>query len=207
MQRVSAFIDGFNLYHALKALRDNRLKWLDLWALSEALTLRRSQTLTSVYYFSAYATWLPQQAQRHAAYVAALTARGVTPILGNFKKKDRACRSCGARWIGHEEKETDVNIALRLLSEAEDDTYDVAILITRDSDIAPAVRLVRARHPKREIMVVAPPQAGHSTELLQAATSKAKLTLQQVQRSLLPQVVYKADGSIAATRPAKYDSL
>lgn len=206
MQRVSAFIDGFNLYHALKALRDNRLKWLDLHSLSNALVRPKSQQLTAVYYFSAYATWLPQQAQRHAAYVTALTARGVTPVMGNFKRKDRSCRSCGARWTGHEEKETDVNIALRLLSEAEDDTYDVALLVTRDSDIAPAVRMVRSRHPKREIIVVAPPQAGHSTELIQAATAKAKLTVDQVRRSLLPQVVRDVSGNVVATRPIKYDA-
>lgn len=204
--RVSAFVDGFNLYHSLKALRDNRLKWLDLWALCNQLTRPKSERLTAVYYFSAYATWLPTQAQRHAAYVAALSARGVTPIMGNFKRKDRHCRQCGARWTGHEEKETDVNIALSLLKEAVDDTYDTALVVTRDSDIAPAVRMVRQRFPLKEIVVVAPPNAGHSTELIQAATRKAKINVQQVQRALLPQSVLRSDGSVVALRPTKYDT-
>lgn len=45
-------------------------------------------------------------------YVAALRYVGVVPVMGQFKNKDRWCNSCGAKWMGHEEKETDVNIAL-----------------------------------------------------------------------------------------------
>ena len=69
MERVAAFIDGFNLYHAILNLRAPHLKWLDLWALSDAFVLRRTQLLTDVYYFSAYATWLPGAYRRHRTYV------------------------------------------------------------------------------------------------------------------------------------------
>jgi hypothetical protein len=33
--RVATFIDGFNLYHAIRGLRNNRLKWCDVRALVE----------------------------------------------------------------------------------------------------------------------------------------------------------------------------
>jgi len=33
--RTIVYIDGFNLYHALDDLRENHLKWVDLWALSQ----------------------------------------------------------------------------------------------------------------------------------------------------------------------------
>lgn len=32
--RAGAYFDGFNMYHAIKALAKPRLKWLDLWSLS-----------------------------------------------------------------------------------------------------------------------------------------------------------------------------
>ena len=32
-KRVAVYVDGFNLYHAIDELRDNQLKWLDLWQL------------------------------------------------------------------------------------------------------------------------------------------------------------------------------
>jgi hypothetical protein len=66
-----------------------------------------------VYYFSAYAVWQPRKVGRHIAYVKALRAVGVTVVLGQFKQKDRRCPACNHTWVGHEEKETDVNIAIR----------------------------------------------------------------------------------------------
>ena len=54
-RRVSVYIDGFNLYHALDDLGESHLKWLDLWALSQTL-VRKNEAVTTVKYFSAYAT-------------------------------------------------------------------------------------------------------------------------------------------------------
>jgi hypothetical protein len=33
--RVACFIDGFNLFHAIKNLGRNELKWVNLWKLME----------------------------------------------------------------------------------------------------------------------------------------------------------------------------
>lgn len=38
--------------------------------------------------------------------------------MGKFKEKDRSCNICSSMWNAHEEKETDVNIALYILDEA-----------------------------------------------------------------------------------------
>jgi uncharacterized LabA/DUF88 family protein len=167
-ERVVTFIDGFNLCHAVDNLRRPHLKWLNLWALSEVFLRRRSQQLRAVYYFSAFAEWLPDKAKRHQEYVKALIAIGVTPVIAKFKHKDRRCPSCNHSWTGHEEKETDVNIALALMHGAYRDEYDHAFLISRDSDLAPAVRKVGAEFPQKRITIIAPPNRGHSTELLSA---------------------------------------
>lgn len=115
MVRVTAFIDGFNLYHALDDTRLHHLKWVNLRSLCEAY-ISPSDTLTDVLYFSAYATWRPDEYKRHRVFVAALQSVGVTPVLGRFKEKDRACRRCGTRWKDHEEKETDGSTALMQVS-------------------------------------------------------------------------------------------
>lgn len=52
MQRVIAYIDGFNLYYGLRAAGWRRYYWLDLRRLAENL-LRHGQTLAAVRYFSA----------------------------------------------------------------------------------------------------------------------------------------------------------
>jgi uncharacterized LabA/DUF88 family protein len=178
---------------------------VNLRSLCEAFTHKHSQTLGSVYYFSAYATWQPRKVSRHRAYVKALQSVGVTIVLGQFKEKDRRCPACRNAWKGHEEKETDVNIAIAMLSLGFGDTYDRAFLVSQDSDLAPAVRSVVATAMK-QVTVITPPHRPHSTELIGASHGdKAKVSVDILERSLLPQEVYDAGGNIIARRPPQYD--
>ncbi len=91
-RRVSVYIDGFNLYHALDDLGESHLKWLDLWALSETL-VREKEVVTTVKYFSAYATWMPASYRRHQRYVAALQSRGVQFIEGSLQRETNAVQN------------------------------------------------------------------------------------------------------------------
>jgi uncharacterized LabA/DUF88 family protein len=47
-----------------------------------------------------------------------------------------------------EEKGSDVNLALHLLNDAWLNSYDCAVVVSNDSDLAEALRLVKARHNK-----------------------------------------------------------
>ncbi len=164
----------------------------------------KSETIVAIYYFSAFADWLPGPRARHVQYVQALEHSGVTVVMGHFKKKDRYCPHCNGHWIGHEEKETNVNIALCLLNEAYKDSYDRAYIVSRDSDLKPAIAMVRNEFPKKEIIVVAPPHAGHSTDLIGVAHAKKKISKHQIEQCLFPELLTDAGGNIVATRPAKY---
>lgn len=206
--RVSAFVDGFNLYHAIDELGRPHLKWLNLRALCEHFAPAPQCTLTDVFYFSAYATWRPPSYRRHREYVKALSAVRVTTVLGNFKEKDRECFKCKSKWKAHEEKESDVNLALWLLREALHDTYDRALVVTQDSDIAPAVAMVRAEFPQKSVRIVTPVGLSHSFQLVTAAGGKQHAVHMKeihLERSLFGREVYDAGGNIVATRPAEYD--
>lgn len=48
----------------------------------------------------------------------------------------------------YEEKMTDVNIAVELLGDAQDDAFDTAIIISGDSDLTPPVRATLSRYPE-----------------------------------------------------------
>jgi uncharacterized LabA/DUF88 family protein len=124
--------------------------------------------------------------------------------MGHFKSKDRSCKKCHNRWIAHEEKETDVNIALYMLNGAYKAQYDKAYLLTRDSDLVPAVSMIRQEFPRTEIVVVAPPLMGHSNDLIRVCNSKRKIHPNQVFDCLLPEKVYDAGGNVVAERPAPY---
>ncbi len=204
MIRSAFFIDGFNLYHSIKRLQQPHLKWVDLRALMERQISRQSETVAGIYYFSAYADWMAPQKARHEQYVKALKHSGVEIILGHFKEKNRGCHSCGAQWIGHEEKETDVNIALCILNEAYKDNYDRAYIVSRDSDLKPAVSMVVSQFTDKEIFIVAPPNLGHSNDLISVAHGKKKIKVQQIEQCLLPEFVIDAGGNVVATRPIEY---
>jgi len=100
---VSVYIDGFNVYHALLKFKDERVKWLDLRALSQRIIRPKTEQIKGINYFSAFANWLPDSKRRHQEYIKALTAYDVHCVMGHFKVKSRGCNSCGAKWKGHEE--------------------------------------------------------------------------------------------------------
>jgi uncharacterized LabA/DUF88 family protein len=206
--RVSAFIDGFNLYHAISNLRADHLKWVNLRRLCENFAPAPQFDLGSVCYFSAFATWRAGSYARHRAYVAALEAAGVTPILGKFKEKDRRCFRCKQTWKDHEEKESDVNLALHLLRGAVLDEYDRALVITQDSDIAPAVRMVLREFPKKAIRIITPVGMSHSFELLRAVGGREhakSMRSVHVERSLFEREIRDSMGRVVAVRPSEYD--
>jgi uncharacterized LabA/DUF88 family protein len=205
MTPVSIYVDGFNLYHSLLKFKDEKVKWLDLRALSQRLIHPKTEQIKAINYFSAYARWRPGSMARHEEYVKALTTYGVHCVMGHFKEKDRRCRACGATWIAHEEKETDVSIGIAMLNDAYKEIYDTAYLVTRDSDLLPAIKMVCAEFPAKRIVAVAPPLMGHSNDLIAVCQEKRKITPEQIRSCLLPRRVMGPNGILAATRPTKYD--
>lgn len=207
-QRIISLVDGFNLYHAISALHRPELKWVDLRALSTVFLMSYSEELTNVYYFSAYADHVSQEKQdAQKAYIQAIEMSGAIPVLGQFKKKNRKCPACDHKWIGHEEKVTDVNIALFLLNLAYQDKFDRALVVSNDSDLAPAIRMVRKYFPQKRITSVASPGFYHSRELLKASSDKTKIRTEHLERALLPAVVSNAIGSTSISRPHEYSSF
>lgn len=204
--RTVAFVDGFNLYHAIRDLGREELKWVNLRAMLRDFALPPRYDLTRVLYFTAHAKWLPGAWARHRQYVSALKASGVEVHLASFKKKQRGCNSCGQTWTGHEEKETDVNIGCHLLDLAYQGEFDRALLVSGDSDLTPAVRLVRARFPAKEIKIIGPPGRPAAGGLVKATGLPAsKIKLVHVERSLLPARITDKHGRVVATRPPEYD--
>lgn len=200
-KRVITYFDGFNLWHALKDLRRQHLKWLNLYSLSESL-LQPGQELVEVNYFSAYARWLPlDQQKRHEAYTTALQHVGVNLVLGHFKEKSVVCKKCGRSFKTNEEKETDVNIALRLVTDGLLDRYDTAILVSADSDLKPAIETIRHHRPDKNIVVVAPPKRfGHARDL----GARYEIKPGRIEQHLLAETYRDASGKVVVTRPEKF---
>ena len=158
MERIICYIDGYNFFHATKDKPTAKINFASLTAsfLNSPVQRMGTKRLTGVYYFSAIATWRTQDAAKHKTYINALKQTGVEVILSHFKKKQRKCLNCHAKWQSHEEKESDVRIALQILEDAVDNKYDTAFILSGDSDLVPAIEKVKVRYPDKRILVALP---------------------------------------------------
>lgn len=170
------YVDGFNLYYG--AVKGTLYKWLNLQQLFE--TLRPNDDLQAVKYFTALVTGPKQQNQ--LAFLSALSSTPKVHIIqGKFKKKRIKCTHpfcpmTGDRFFdSQEEKHTDVNIALHMLDDAYRNRCDTLVLVSGDSDLAPAVRHVKNTFPMLRLFVYVPvrdlpvPGQRHAMELKHAA--------------------------------------
>ncbi|MGA0546966.1 NYN domain-containing protein [Brevundimonas sp. VNH65] len=155
--RTRVYIDGFNLYYG--CLKGTPHKWLDPFALCSAL-LPRNQ-VEHVRYFTARISARPNdpdQAVRQQTYLRALaTVPEITVHLGHFLTHEvtmpdavawTAGRYRGVQVIKTEEKGSDVNLATHLLMDAFDDAFDMAVVVSNDSDLKEPMALVRNRFKK-----------------------------------------------------------
>ncbi len=136
-----AFIDGQNLYHLAKTAwladpsdRSSPYAWAsyDVAKLANALTAREpGRTLTEIRFY----TGVPDESSR--------------PFLHGFwSNKIRYLRNGGiyvyqGKVNAGGEKGVDVSLALDLVQATHERRYDVAIIVSQDSDFGPAVGLAK----------------------------------------------------------------
>lgn len=208
MPRVIAYVDGFNLYHGLRERFRHRYLWLDLHRLAQRL--RPRDTIVAVRYFTAAVRNDPPALARQQAYLAALRAHcGPTLeiVLGRYQAKQRTCKQCGAAWTAYEEKETDVNIAVSLVADTASAAADIALLITADSDLCPAIRTARKISANLGTglgMIAAFPPRRNSSEMKTLIPGAFTLSHADIRNSLLPNVVTDAATGQQFRRPAKW---
>jgi uncharacterized LabA/DUF88 family protein len=197
MGRVAFFIDGFNVYHALKEdWAWSRYKWLDYRKLAECF-INPKDKVVRLFYFTAYPLDAPEKEARHRLYVKALESVGIITIEGEYKKRDRNCPLCGGSYKGYEEKMTDVNIASTLLREGMNGTADIYVLMSGDNDLAPAVETFREFWPDHPIVTVLPigTRGSRATRLRSKATYARRMKLKHLKTSRFPDSITTADGS------------
>jgi uncharacterized LabA/DUF88 family protein len=163
MARLYFFVDGLNLYHALDYLegsdhrRLQKFKWISLSKLAECYRVDKKDVIVGVEWFTTLVTWDAGKLARHRTLVKAQENDGVVVTFGEFKRKHLRCKgTCKESFTTVEEKQTDVNIALRLYQLAVQDVYDKAIIISGDTDLLAAVKFVRKDYPGKQIGVVIP---------------------------------------------------
>jgi len=192
-ERVVAYIDGFNLYFGLRSAGWKRFYWLNLQLLSQGL-LRPGQELVFTKYFTSRVAYPADKGRRQSTFLEALETLNDFEIhYGHYQTNPQWCRKCGNRVLVPSEKMTDVNIAVEVLTDAYQDAFDSALLISADSDLTAPVVAIRKLFQKKRVTVAFPPHR-HSAQLKRLAHDSFQIGRAIIAKSLFPEVVAKADG-------------
>jgi uncharacterized LabA/DUF88 family protein len=171
--KANVYVDGFNLYYG--AVKDTPYRWLNIAAMCRLL-LRRDH-INQIKYFTALVSPRPydrDQPTRQKTYLRALrTIPNLTVIFGSFLTHEvmmpLAPPARGyAKVIKTEEKGSDVNLATHLLVDAYNDDYEIAVIVSNDSDLLAPIQVV-TRQFQRPVGLLNP-QKYPSTVLLPHVT-------------------------------------
>jgi len=216
MPRANVYIDGFNLYYAIKR---SSYKWLDLSSLCSKLL--PSSSIQRIYYFTAIVKALPHDPDapvRQATYFRALRT------LTNLEIRDEGHFVQWGKWfpkyplyydpskpagsppesvkvLKTEEKGSDVNLASFLLKDCYNNNFDEAIIISNDSDLVTPIDIVINECGKR-VMVINPHREKYlSRDLLNVSTRcYREINFSAYRDSQFPPVMSDSIGTF--TKPA-----
>jgi uncharacterized LabA/DUF88 family protein len=134
-KKIIVYIDGFNLYYGIRSLGQS-YKWLNVEVLANSFVKSNN---VSVKYFTAKLNGNNEDAHRQTIYLDALNKCCLkTEIIMGYFKKAQKCKNCDSK--NNEEKQTDVNIACEIMQDCYENNFDVAYLVSGDSDLASPVK-------------------------------------------------------------------
>ena len=218
--RTTVYIDGFNLYYRLLRERP-AIKWVNPLLLARRVVGPKNQ-ITKVRYFTARVSGRLDSDAPHRQQLY-LDALGTIPELeihfGSFletrkyaglvkpalDKTSRDNRMPLLPWpdVAHvwktEEKGSDVNIATYLLLDAFQNGYDVAAVLSNDSDLVEPIRLTNSvlGKPVGLLSPVKNPQKA----LREAAAFLRHVKSADVAASQFPDSVTLANGAVVRKHP------
>jgi len=184
--RTIVFIDGNNFYNRLKALcfesgkKRYSLSDFNYKAFCEQLV--NPNTLQEIrYYLGSLERQGNDKTEKMYAdqqrFLAKLQTQGVSTILGQIIKHPDG---------SYHEKGVDVRVAVEMIRLAREDNYDVAYLISSDTDLVPAIEEVLSL--EKQLHYVGFPK-GQSFGISKAATDITLLRFQDIE-PFLPEPLF-----------------
>lgn len=211
--RTIVYVDGFNLYYRM--LKDRpALKWLNQHALASQVLSAQHNIIRTNYYIARVSARAhdPLAPARQAVYLKAL--RSVPEIIvheGTFMTSEPwmplaappQCKPNGYIWnqplpstvrvIKSEEKGSDVNLGVHLVRDAFVNAFDVAVLITNDTDLVEPIRIAVQEAGKRVGLLV--PVKYPSQSLINVASFHLRIRPGHLARAQFPDIIVTANGS------------
>lgn len=177
-KRTVVYIDGFNLYY--RCLKGTPYKWLDVAGLCRRV-LSGHNRIVAIKYYTARVDARPHdpdQPVRQDTYLRALrTIPEVSIFFGHYLSHPVRLPLVHpplggprtAEVMRSEEKGSDVNLAAHLVRDAFQNAFDVAAVITNDSDLFEPIRIV-VQEVRKPVGIINPNQGRPSAKLRQIAS-------------------------------------
>jgi len=196
--KTIVYVDGFNLYYG--SLRKTKYKWLDLARFCQ--NLLPQDDVVAIKYFTAKVAGNrrdPDSPIRQQLYLRALgTLPNVSVIFGHFLTHSvmmPESNTTPIRWVRvekTEEKGSDVNLAAHLIRDAFKGMFELAVVISNDSDLREPVRIVR-QELNLPVGIFNPHQT-HSRELQEFATFRKRIRESDLVNSQFPDTLQDTKG-------------
>lgn len=192
--RAALYVDGFNLYHPIKESGLKHLKWSCLWRLGEMLCAPDCFQLVKVVFCTAVPKHLPASFARHQTFNAAQIARGVLVLKGHFVPDN----------VGHSEKQSDINVALSVMMDGIDDVYDVAYLLSADSDQVATAKFFKHHLASqgKQLFAAIPFGKTYPTDYSSLGVVRRDVSIAMLEHCVMPEQVQGKKGMI--NRPVEY---
>jgi uncharacterized LabA/DUF88 family protein len=196
------YIDGFNFYYG--AVKNTPYKWLDVG--SFCTKILPNDRIEKIRYFTAKVKAHPgdpDQPNRQRIYLRALRTLPEVEIhfgsfLTNTVRKPKADGSGYVEILDTEEKGSDVNLATYLVHDGHRDLYDTAVVISNDSDLAEAIKIVRMDLGK--VVGVVNPHKHASRQLTSQASFYKQIRQGVLRDSQFPDVISDSLGTFHKPR-------
>ncbi|MFN8494631.1 MAG: NYN domain-containing protein [Caldilineaceae bacterium] len=203
--KTVVYVDGFNLYYG--ALKGTPYRWLNLVKLCQLMLPR--DDIRQIKYFTALVTSRaknPDQATRQQTYLRALqTILNLQIIYGHFLSHEIMMplvppRTGQVKVIKTEEKGSDVNLAIHLVSDGFRNAYDAAVIVSNDSDLLPPIQFVKEELGK--LVGILNPQKHGSVVLAATAHFVKNIRPNVLRNSQFPTTLTDAKGRF--TKPTRW---
>lgn len=201
---TNVYVDGFNLYYGIKK---TPYRWLNIRRLAETF-LGPGFEINKTRYFTARVK-AQSQARRQDVYLRAIRSLPAVNIhYGNFHENKVIERPLAAPVQGlpkyvevltREEKGSDVNLGSYLLLDAFDEDYEMALVISNDSDLQTPIQLVRKRFRKQVIVAV----PNRTAPCALPADNWGRITERHLKASQFPETMRDKAGK-TITKPHKW---
>jgi uncharacterized LabA/DUF88 family protein len=218
--RTIIYVDGFNLYYRMLEQRPD-LKWLNIKQVAEK-TLRPENQIIGVRYYTARVSGRhdPQAPGRQQVYFDVLsTIPEISLHMGNFLSTKKFAGLVHppsfrphlvaplpqpwpvvVRVHKTEEKGSDVNLASHLLLGAFRNEYDVAAVLSNDTDLVEPIRI--ATQELGKVVGLLSPVSAPAPQLRVVSSFVRHIKISDLASSQFPDTVLLADGTTVSKPPS-----